>query len=465
MLEITQVPAGERSAAPRWLAPACVLMAAVPLAVVITAIARYFVNVPFYEQWWLIRLFADDREGRLDWRIFWDQLGDHRVVLPRVVMLLLARVFHYNLWPEAWFSVGLGCGILAVLVWLAWPIMRGSVAMVALPVLSLIVFSLSQWENWVWTLQLMFFMTLLFAVASLAVLARNGRGTAAQDWRRLAVAIVLAVGASTSFSTGLATWPAGLVIILGLGRQRRDLARGAVWIAAAVGMAVAYKYGLRYSPTRPLTETLVAMPHRLTYYALAYLGAPLVPSAWHRAGAAVGVAALLGTAGWLAFLWRREARCAGAVAPAIVSAVALVVFAVTAAAMTALGRVEHGIGQAMSPRYVTFSHTLYLALVLALAWCLAGGARSRAGRLGAATALAMLTLALAAASARSVEGLRWRRAYIAEARDELFRLQDDQLLRRLYVDTRQLREEFIPLARRHGLSIFRDEGRSASKHN
>jgi hypothetical protein len=431
-------------------------LAAVPPLVLVAAIARYFVNVPFYEQWWLLRLFAADREGRLDWTVFWDPFGDHRVVWPRVVMVLLARVFHYNLWPEAWFSVGLACGILAVLVWLAWPAMRGP-GVVILPVLSLVVFSLSQWENWVWTLQLMFFMTMLFAVAALAVLARGGRGTPTQDWRRLGLAVLLAAGASTSFSTGLATWPAGLVVILGLGLGRRDLARAAVWVVAGILMAAAYKHGLRYSPTRPVTETLVAAPHRVLQYALAYLGAPMVPSAWPRAGMVAGVVAVGAVAGWVTYLWRREMRVCGAVPCAILAAGALVVFALTAAAMTALGRVEHGLGQAMSPRYVTFSHALYLAALLALAWCLSGGARSRRGRQVAGIALAVLAVGLVAASVRSVEGLRWRRNYIAEARDELFRLQDDKLLRRLYVDTRQLREEFIPLARRHGLSLFRGE--------
>lgn len=417
--------------------------AMLPPVILLGALAAWFVHVPFYEQWWMVPLLAADREGSLDWGLLWQQMGDHRIVLPRLVMILMARLTGWNLWAEALLSVAFAAGALAVLCLMARPALRGPGVWLA-PVLSLMVFSLSQWENWLWTLQLMFFMTLLLSVGAVALVSRE-----ALQWWHVALAAAAAAGATASFSMGLAAWPAALVAILAGGLSRRRAAMAAVWCAAAAVAAVAYKWGLKFSPVEPIASTAMGRPLGVVRYALVYLGAPITPLGWHGASAAAGALMVAAGAIAIASCFRRGDAHRGLVA----ASAGLMTFALCGALMTAIGRVDQGIGQAMSPRYVTFSHGLPAGLLLLAGYGLAH-AHTRQTRAALATALAAGAVLLAAASWRGVEGMKWRHDYLAPARDELFRLEDDQLLRRLYLVPAQLRDEFVPEARRHGLSLF-----------
>ena len=63
------------------------LVALVPPILVLDVVARYAVNVPMFDHWpfsWIVvRYFR----GELDWAALWYPSGQHRILVPKVVML------------------------------------------------------------------------------------------------------------------------------------------------------------------------------------------------------------------------------------------------------------------------------------------------------------------------------------------------------------------------------------------
>src|SRR5262245_62975011 len=79
-----------------WLAIA-LLLAFIPLAYLIVMVATYSVDVPFADQWALVPLLEKSYRGTLTLRDLWSQHNEHRLLFPRMIMLVLARLSGWNL--------------------------------------------------------------------------------------------------------------------------------------------------------------------------------------------------------------------------------------------------------------------------------------------------------------------------------------------------------------------------------
>lgn len=444
------------------------LFTALPPALLAVALIRYPFDAPWMDQWAFIPTLEKWYSGTLTLADLWAQHNEHRIPVARALLLMLAWVTHWNVLYEtaATYLVALATFLLVLrqlanrapgLAIAPWPLL--------IPVLSLLFFNLSQWQNWFVGWQLEVFLYLAAAIAGLGLVTRAfapehltpppsfQRRVSARAALQFCAALFAGLIAMLSFATGLVYWPAGAVA-LELSPPATRRARWTyrlLWYAAWALSLAAYLHGYVKPPSHPGIEAVFAMPGRYTAYVLAYLGSPLVA---HNVPAAA-IAGAIGIA-LLATLPLLLVRRGLSLRPQALY-IAMGVHALLGAALTGIGRLDFGVDQALSSRYITPAMLLWLAVLVlaAAAWPhIPLRPRLRHATAIAATAIIILMLAYNARFGL----LQWteRRAFRLPARAELVSNGDNlDLLQRLHPDPRLVIERREVL-KRYGLSVFHD---------
>jgi hypothetical protein len=361
-------PAGSRDAtttAEGWLlSPGLnwlpVILAGIPPIVVARDVIRYGQNVPYWDQWELVPLLAADADGSLTFASLWAQHNEHRFLLPRLLMIGLARLTSWDVRAEMVASLLIATATLALLVDLLRlslrPVAPRAVPWVAV-LLSALIFSLSQWENWTWGWQMGVFMNVLGAVSVAWALGRFGL-------RRIAiVGMLLGSGlAIFSFASGLTLVvlvPLAILTVPNPAAPRVRLERAALTLMVGGALATAYLHGYVKPGHHPSVFVAEEEPVSYVRYVLTYLGAPL--ASWNATWAAVwGTAGVLGVAIGIASVWRREAQFRSAAFPWLF----LATYVLATALITGLGRLGFGVAEALSARYITITSLLWIALAV-----------------------------------------------------------------------------------------------------
>jgi hypothetical protein len=344
------------------------LLTLLPLVFLLVVVVRFAVGVPFLDQWELVPLLEKLHGGTLSFADLWAQHNEHRILFPRLIMLTLAWASDWNTHLELETSVVLACGILVVyalqvkatarkldrpdLIW-------------AIPLASIVVFSVSQHENWLWGWQLQMFLNVFCVVAAVLVLT-NG----AFSWTRFAAAAALGVGATYAFANGPLFWPIGL-LVLGVvatrGRQRR--AAVCIWILVA-GLALSANYLDYHKPQHhPALGLVLKMPMEYARYVFKYLGGIVEPGIFRRSDLDGALATLLGWAGAVTFAWTVwRLLGTGAVSfRTLLPYLAVSLYSLGSALGTGVGRLGFGSGQAMASRYCTMVTPFWVSLLVLLA--------------------------------------------------------------------------------------------------
>ncbi|NIA15468.1 MAG: hypothetical protein GWP08_15500 [Nitrospiraceae bacterium] len=419
-----------------------------PLLFLLLMLGFLHLEVPFNDQWELIPLLEKAEAGTLSPVDLWALHNEHRLVFPRLLMLFLAHVSHWDIRWEIAANAVLGIGIFLVLARMIRTTahrlnMPGVIWTV--PFLALTVFSLSQWQNWFLGWQLQVFMNVLAAVGGFAML-----GKPALRWQHVAVAMALGVVATYSFANGMAFWPTGFLVLIVAGRKSLPRQRlslfAAAWIVVTILVAWSYLYGYERPGYHPALSEVFRHPLIYAAYVLKYLGGPIVGYSGIGATLAglAGLTALCASSAWL----MRQ----GDVRPKDLAPYwAMALYAIASAMVTGLGRLGYGSEQALSSRYVTLAQLLWVAN-LALVYLLAARRPPSARGLLAALAIVLLL------AANSLHGAyRWteRYAFRHPAQTELIEGDDPDILRRLHPDVALVlkRREFL---RSRGLSVFKD---------
>lgn len=248
------------------------LRVALPVALIIVPptieflyICRFSVDVPWWDEWALVDLLQSwSRQdiGRVI-ALLWAQHNEHRPLFPRLIMLVLARLTGWNICIEMYFGLLLSI-MLLVVIGLIYKKMVGDSIWGFVP-LAWLVFSLGQWENILWGWQLAFYLQALATVCALYLLS-------ARLLRSTALAVLCAVVASFSVSSGLLTWPVGLLYLL---TQRTEKKRQALWGLAGFLTIAVYFIGYTSPGHHPSPLTTLSRPLETVAFFLGNVGAPL----------------------------------------------------------------------------------------------------------------------------------------------------------------------------------------------
>lgn len=314
-------------------------------------IVRYTVNAPFYDELDWTPMIVDAHNGTLSFGELWAQHNDHRMLFGNLIALGLASLGGWSQVRECLASLS----VVIVGQLLLFRLLRATfatrVAFVLLALDSLLLFSLSQENNWTWGFQTVWLLVNTCVVGLLWSLCASPLTT-----QRFILASAFAVVASYSSLFGLNVWPVGLIALLLSNPRKRLFATAWVTLATLAICLYFYQYQwLWHSPSAaehaPVWASVV--------YVFAYLGGPLGNWAGSFWAAAIGSAAVLGYATTSAVTIRSRGTLRQIAAPWI----ALGAFAILCAVLTTLGRAALGSEQALSSRYATPATTLWISCI------------------------------------------------------------------------------------------------------
>lgn len=333
-----------------------VLTALPPLALA-PMVWAWGVDLPYWDQWALVPHLEAVARGDWPWADLWRQHNEHRLFFPQVIMLGLAQLTDWNIRVEMGLSLLLAVGTFFSLAWLVRQTLDTPPPWLW-PVLSLLVFAPSQWENWIWGWQIQIFLSALAIALGLALLVRAERPT------RLAGGALCGLVASFSFANGLLFW--GLALPLVLRPAKRRWPRTTLWLALALGVAALYFHGFGFGERPPFfTEGVPRTLKLFGGYVSIYLGAPIFAFHGHLAlyGGFLALVALAIRFG-LEVRPRPVEWLFGSRLPWLL----LAAYAGISALVTASGRLHFGIGQALTSRYITLSSLFWIAVVVLIAF-------------------------------------------------------------------------------------------------
>ncbi len=330
-----------------------------PAILLAVLLPQYWVDVPQYDEWDSVTLFEHLSKGSLTIGLLFKQVNEYRQFFPNVIFVALGKLTHWDLRYEmilifvAVALVSLNVRRLAMLTIEAGQLQFAILFFAA----NLVIFSLTQYENWWQAQQLVYYMPIL-CVTTCIIVARSRLKTIS----KFAICAALAFVSMFSSANGVACWVVVLpLLVFTEWPKNRRLVVGlsAAWIIA-LGLCVAlYLDGYEKPWWTPSPSTGFYHPWRAFVYFLGFVGGPL---GLERAGLSVAAGALMlfGFCAACVYLVRHRDR--GLVERAagwlVIGAYSLVT-----GALTTVGRVGLTTGPAQVPRYLGFSVYLLLALI------------------------------------------------------------------------------------------------------
>ncbi len=339
-----------------------------PLALAVL-LRRNAVDVPYWDEWDenVGGIFLKLHGGGLNFGDFWAQHNESRLVLPRLIFLLLGGFSRWNLLHEVAFTFLLA-GVAAALIFrlgrktLA---RQPGTAWLAFLVASLLFFSPGQFEMWLWGMELILYLPLVFILASVLVLQ-----TGISRPTKLFLCAVFCTASTYSFSNGLLAWIVLFPILFladgwtGLEKQSRA---ALVWLLAFIGNVAIYLQNYQAPSSPGFWRVLCLDPLRVVGYLCAFLGNPLVNQ---NRGHAAAIAIIIGgfqlilfiTLCLVIFRRRKNSVLLNSAWPWFT----LGGYGILSALLATTGRAAFGAEQALSSRYGIFGVCLTAALVYLL---------------------------------------------------------------------------------------------------
>ncbi len=326
------------------------LLAAVALSI------RTYMPCPFWDEWAFVNAIAQGK-GLHSGRWLWSQHNEHRLLVTRLLILIDLHWFEgknlslfFEMFLAQAFQWAAICYTLERLTSFPMFLKRTLEGLFAF-----CLFHFNQAENFTWAFQVSF--VLAFCLATSALLGVAFFGRLRWPWLIAAALGIMPFVAALNVAGGLAIGP--IVIVVGL--LRRIATRYMLLICLLfVGTALAYLSGYRVPPSHLTPMEALAHPKGIFTYVLTYFGASWTRLLPHKERitcflsllvfATLIVIALRNRDQIGAFEWFCIAECSLMIAIAII---------------TALGRLQYGVGQAYAGRYQTPA-MLYWASLSAL---------------------------------------------------------------------------------------------------
>lgn len=441
------------------------LLASVPVLILIFFIVKYRVEVPQADEWSLVPLVEKSYQGTLQFRDLWALHNEHRLLFPRLLLLQIIRLSRWQILYELITSVLFATISFFAVISLIMQTQLKKCLVWLIPLISLMIFSLNQSENWFFGWNIQIFMNIMAVILGLSLI-----GAFEFLWSRLIAAAVLGIIATYSFANGFLFWPLAFLL---LWQKRKFINRPAIvfsfWILIGVTSFAFYLKGYSRPAEHPSPWNFLHQPLLALNYFCAYLGSPLLAfckktpavAQWlSQKGISIpqvvisiadNAASIAGLVGLMLFVFAFYKLKDHPNSNVILIFFALAGYVLLSAILSAIARSGLGIANALSLRYVTIS--IWFWISLAIVYAFGTQLKFRALLLSVLTILIILNSIYGAFYAIKVH------SYLMPTRSELFRLQDENLLKRLYPDVEYIRKSVL-IMQRHHLSVFRGDYQS-----
>lgn len=399
----------DRGALPRpSIGVGILVIAALAVVGISSLILRYGVNVPIGDQWEMVPIFEDYRQGRLNFHDLWQQHNEHRILFPRLIMLVMAPITQWNSRAEMLTGVVFVLVSFLLLVHLIHSVRRGTgrdwLLIPGATAVGAALFSPVQWENWLWGWELQWFLNVLAMVAaiwSLWILGPSKPGGA------VAIAALAALVGTYSLAPGSLIWVVSIPIFLVSPQLRRYLI---LWVGAGALVMASYFYQYQRPVHHPPFAAFFEDARTSATFVLTYIGRP-IPStadfAW-IAGAAE-IALVLGCLVFAALFRRR-------LVANLIPFIAIAGYVIATALITGVARAGFGLHQADSSRYTTISVLMVVAIIGSL-YAVVPSPRVRRAEIGLGVICIALIVVLFHDLPDELKSMQERRDHTLAARD------------------------------------------------
>jgi hypothetical protein len=337
----------------------------VSAALLVTLMLKDSTVLPFWDHWAFVQELANS-SGRYTLAQLWQQHNEHRIVLPRLLMLLDFHLFHARNTFLLWSTFVLQA-LQALLFYLVLVALRfgRSKSMVLFGLTIAILFSPVQLDNFVWAFQITFILATVFTSVALYLLSRALRdregAVPAKGKQMLAFSIAAAICATLSLASGLFVWP---IMFAAAVLLRRSWHVPLIILLCWMTITALYLHG--YHSPAAHGDPLASLKHPalVAEYLSLYIGGPWI-SYGHAVAITTGLAGIL--FGLLLLLTgvirHRSLTWPEAFLLSVIATVLATAF------ITALGRLQLGLDQASAGRYQTVSLLVWAAIsVLSIHW-------------------------------------------------------------------------------------------------
>ena len=361
-----------------------------PLITTAILIYKYGYHFPYWDEILYLPLYDKLSQGTLSITDLFFLQNNHRPFFPRIITLGLAKITSWNEFSILYCSL---IFVIAQFLILAYVIISNNekktdymqsdhskndtIKFLNLCYMSLLLFSWSQMENWVWGLQLMMFFTNLLCILVLFVMLKYPMNVLT-----LLICAILTTSASYSFANGLLIWFISLpLLIYKIVKARKNYMLLLIWLLFAVAV-ISFYFTNYHTPSISKTNADTGLMHKFLYFIL-YIGSPLsgflFTPPWHgNKLPEIGVISyLFGITGlflWIFLLYKSkkiivdnihvckfendkqiliEKRITNSNADEYFFWKSLSLFALFSGVLLAFGRSGMGLGQALSSRYIT----------------------------------------------------------------------------------------------------------------
>lgn len=340
-----------------------------PPIISLIVICKFGVNVPYWDQWEYVPYFSELKEGVLTVARLFEQQLEYRQFFPNLTFVFLGYFSNWNVVWEMIFSWSLVLCTLLILFKLAdisWTKIN------LLPVfLSFVLFHPFQIENWLSGVQLVYFMgNLAFILAIFSATLSKG-----SLFKTLLVGCFSTIATFSSANGPLSFLLSGFLLIYNIPRGVKLKSSITLFVIFLSAIAI---YFSGYSKPVAHPDPLLIL-HRLDkslLYFLSSLGRPVEGISFVLEGteqfewqqiSSVYVSAFFG----LAFLalyfenlfWWFNRALSNEKKPTLLW-LTIGAYSIGTAALTTIGRIGFGVQQSLSPRYVSFSIWLPMALIV-----------------------------------------------------------------------------------------------------
>jgi hypothetical protein len=337
------------------------ILISLPAAFGFIYVYLFGVNVLVRDEWLMTWLIDKWFSGTLAISDFWTQHNEHRLVLVRIVILLLATITHYNVKTEMYVTQTVFLTTLIIYFLAFYDSTRASkrAKLLLFVPISFLVFSPRQEETWLLGILVQFALVLMFSVLTLYLISLLAKRTS--GYGIFASALTSATAATLTSSQGLLVWPVGLLQLL-LIPVEKPAKKVVVGVWSLVGVAEWVLYFLDWTkPPNSTPSLLYALAHPLegVGYFLTVLGGSFFKQESFAIVGGLVIAALIAVSLFLAYRNRTVADHS--------FWVALILFSFAILAAVTAARVGFGAQQALVSRYSSFSLLAVIGVYVLLA--------------------------------------------------------------------------------------------------
>jgi hypothetical protein len=216
------------------------LYSLVPVALWFLWLILFVKDYPFGDDWTLLKFYDQYVNGNLTFSHVWQQHNEHRIVFPKLIIILLQALSHYAIYPVIILNIVLAAASFLILghhVAKAYP-MSGVHKGLLYAVLGLILFSMNQYEAVFWGVCLSWYMNTFLAMLGFYVASTIEK----DSYPLLFVIFLCGVGTLFSSGNGLLYWPVVAAILAVKRFVRKEIGTrfALVWVPLSLAAILAY---------------------------------------------------------------------------------------------------------------------------------------------------------------------------------------------------------------------------------